>query len=128
MDAIYRNPGSCSLGAGRAVPWDKATRFEADHSHQLPKLRIKSLLKDMPWWGAQVQSYLLSYIIISPLRQQGPCRLDVQHSSGHWRVVVTCTLTLLSCYPWRGNFVNFLLRPHHHLLHQWHFFDRFMGL
>jgi len=78
---------SCCLGAGRAVPWDKAARCEADHSHQLPRLRYRylyifvyiyiyifiSLLTDMPWWSAQVQSYLLLYIIISSLTQQEPC-------------------------------------------------------
>jgi len=77
----WTHRASCTLGAGRAVPWDKAARCEADHFHQLPRLRYVPLLTDMPWWSARVQSYLLLYIIISPSRQQKSCRLCVQHSS-----------------------------------------------
>ena len=92
----WTHRASCSMGAWRAVSWDKAARCEADHSHLLPRIRYiyvyiyvyiyiyiyVPLLTHIAWWSAQVQGYLVLYIIF-PLRQQEGCLSGVGHSSGY---------------------------------------------
>jgi len=104
---------SCCLGAGRAVPWDKAARCEADHSHQLPRLRYRYLYIFV-YIYIYIYLYLCSqtcrdgvprysltfYCTSSSLlwRNRNHASLGVHYSSDHWSVVLMCIMKLLSCY------------------------------